>query len=320
MGFGNETLMEMVEEFNLDTCRGQIEDNIIGHIKNTLNRAIKYYASKYQIFMEFMRDYALDQRITKLPTMTKESFTAELDGTISIGGSDCRNNRVEIPVHLPEPDPENNATMQIFLSDYVINSLLDDMARMHQLNVNSTRMMGPEGNLITITTDTLEPLLPRIVERHGPNVPGYVYCEAYSEPSPFVDSREGELLFGRARGFCNVTLMKKEEHFRVFSLEGILYFKGRMFIDDSALNNVVYSLRNGTMIDAKILESGGFEVRQSDMLRELNKMLGHMKGPVRFKYPLPMLPFVKMPNVTIDYFNGFVRLNTNAEFIYVKCC
>jgi len=242
-----------------------------------------------------------------------------LDGTVYSKNQ----TNVTIPfsnnISIPEIDKNDHNGLQVFLSEYVVQSALLASQLDGQLQVNITNDTLPQGSPVQLNTDSLNLIFSGLTKKYGNNQPCYLSCWADPSSYPKVSFTEGGAGISLT-SICSLYAMTiTNEWSLAVTFKTTLQSQGTISVNTTS-NKVFVSFTNLAVSSTSIITTNIGSQSSSLLQLELNLALAALQAVfnnllAKDGFSIPQLPYYQFTNLTMAFHKGYLEATVNVDAV-----
>ncbi|CAG9324727.1 unnamed protein product [Blepharisma stoltei] len=247
-----------------------LEKEISKNIKHTVEYVINIQLSQFPTLIEVPHTpFSFSVALPYGPYINSGFMKIDILGIFVAKNEPNLFPQIPLPVDLLR-NQENELDVQLFISDYTINSALYSMYSIDMFDLTITQKDLP--SWIKLTTSFLDEILPGIESAYGPKLPCEVNCAA--KKTPLLNTHEYSqgnilgLVSGSALIQCSVEVV---DHGKAIEIESTLNSKISVILADGVLKGEIMELRveNMNVTESKLSS----EIDTDGLSENLNNLI-----------------------------------------------
>jgi hypothetical protein len=229
-------------------------------------------------------------------------MTAFFDGTCYFTETGYAIPPIPEPVQLPPVSPEDTRDVQMYISDYVWNSLLYAMWDNDMLDMVLTDQKLPLNSPLRLTTDSMEAVFPGLLKAYGPGKALSIHCMDLGGSAPGVISQDN-MMKGSVAGFCDLFVIE-ENWVRVLTYYGNADFTGHIIWNNNELG---YQLDTLSFNNINIQDSHIDPLDNANVQAAMNNAISSWL-PIQEALPMVLIPSGQLTNPDVRAHDGYTEI------------
>jgi hypothetical protein len=229
-------------------------------------------------------------------------MTAYFDGTSYLTETGYAIPPIPQSVELPSINPDDTRDVQMFISDYVWNSLLYAMWDNSQLDLVLTDQKLPFNSTLRLTTDTMDAVFPGLLSVYGPGKSLSIHCMSLGGTAPSVISQDN-MMKGSFSGFCDLYVIG-DTWKRVLTVNGNAASTGHIIWNNNELGYQLDTLSFNNLViqDCRVDAQATSKVQAA-----LNNVISSWL-PIQQVLPMVLIPSGQLTNPEVRAHDGYTEI------------
>jgi hypothetical protein len=286
-----------------------LEEKLAASLQSGLTTSINDFASQARSSVPVARmPFSVSTMMTRAPALNSDYMTLFFDGTIFPTSTGYVVPQIPEGAVLPEVHPTEDKGAQMFVSDYVWNSLLYYMWINSMLEVVLTDNKLPFGSTLRLTTESMESVFPGLIATYGVGQPLSLHCMDLGGSAPTIASQD-DMIKGSIVGFCDLYATQGTWK-RALTFHGNADFTGRIAASNSEL---AYQIESMTFNNINVQDSSIGALDNALVQTNLNNAVA-LWLPIHQGMPVPLIPQGQMVDPIVRSHDGFTEILFDLVF------
>jgi len=309
-------------------AKSQVEDMLqSGEFKRTFTDALKEQLKKQgeAKLNEAIVESPTNMEITSTPMSVSFSQTSNLDITESavnvfLDGTvyNTLNGYVrgdDFEIDFPEADDSTNHYVQLFITNYVFKTAIDQMYQSGLLSIQLAQDNFPDVLPCHLDTKSLSAFIPGLEQKYG-DQPMRVSCSNKADVTPHVEIVDGKLNAQIATS-CELFVWNGESDWTLVATVSPTFDATAAMGVLNPENTIAISIERARVTNVEVVSSDIPELNTEYIQVGLNLILD-IFVPYTLEIPIPEIPLVTLTNPELSAHDGYISLFANEDATNLK--
>jgi len=302
-----------------DYISGALQKTLISSLQREIQKVIDKELSKLPLYIPIKKDgLAVDYSLLSAPKMSNQHVILSITGTlVDLTIPETKNPPFIMPENIPDFDPAGKS-IQMFLSDYTIKSVLNTMHKSERIKIKLKSEDVPKELPVQFNTTSLDLLLPGLEKLYGPNKRANLICLSdKNHTSPSVELTS-ENVKGLISMDCALEVNTEGETFdKATNFATSFNFSANISLSENG--TISAALNDAKFFDSKMIESKipdikieNFEFLTNFALQLVIPVLNTQISEATIR--IPTIEGISFTDSTATILPNFVELNVSPKF------